>query len=238
MAKYKIHKLNDKDIEILNVKGINTSILESGNVYCLVADKKSKNDKHKAVIEDGNLVVFELDFKVGKKGSVPMFRDYAKGVIAASVFAAAGYAVKKPDYDYITKKKKEELKLDDVSGFRVLLLPEEEKENLQNAGKKIVSKLMKACGLGEQVFTKKKEEEFFQYEVLPVDGFRSGNQSIAELSELADAASRTAEETSEFEDFLEEEEIEEDSEEEMNEDDYEDDEDYDEDEDEYEDEIF
>lgn len=216
MAKYKIHKLNDKDIETLNVKGINTSILESGNVYCLVADKKSKNDKHKAVIEDGNLVVFELDFKVGKKGSVPMFRDYAKGVIAASVFVAAGYAVKKPDYDYITKKKKEELKLDDVSGFRVLLLPEEEKENLQNAGKKIVSKLMKACGLGEQVFTKKKEEEFFQYEVLPVDGFRSGNQSIAELSEMADAAG-TAEETSEFEDFLEEDEFEEDSEEEMDE---------------------
>ena len=161
---YKVIKITGKDIEAFERAGLNTAVLEGGNIYFLAKEKKDDdgNKYYKPVLKDGSLYVTAVNKPKAETKFEKMIASYAGACIAAGTFSSLEIVdkVAKPSMDDFLAKDKTPVNFTNVEGFLCVLPKENE---LMKDIKDDVKKVFKQAKSVEK-FAKKEVKELYDLE--------------------------------------------------------------------------
>ena len=154
---WQVKKLIGKDIEAFERNGLNTSILEGGDVYYLAKLKKEDGEEYyKPYAPDGKLYVTAVTKQKAESKFEKLIANYAGAAVAAGTFASIEVVdkVAKPGIDNFLEKDKTTVDFSKVDGF-TCVLPKE--NDLQKDVKGILKTAKKV-----EKFAKKEVKDLYE----------------------------------------------------------------------------
>lgn len=232
---WQVKKLTGKDLEAFERSGLNTAVLEGGNVYYLAKLKKEDGEEYyKPYAPDGKLFVTAVTKQKAESKFEKLIANYAGAAVAAGTFASieAVDKVAKPGIDNFLEKDKTTVDFSKVDGF-TCVLPKE--SDLQKDVKEDVKGILKTAKKVEK-FAKKEVKELYELDDVNFEVFavNANDQSLnLNMWDALDAKKEAAKEEEQIREEDEEEKLDEEAEESEEYDESEDEEEYDDEEDEY-----
>lgn len=185
---FKVLKINGKDVEAFERSGLNTSVLEGGNVYFLAKEKKDEegNKYYKPVLKDGALYVTAVSKQKADTKFEKMIGNYAGACVAAGTFAsieAVDGKIAKPSVDEYLAKDKTPVDFSKVEDF-LCVLPKE--SDLMKDVKDDVKGIFKAAKKVEK-FAKKEVKELYELEDTNFATFKVEGNDLSQTANMWDA---------------------------------------------------